>query len=254
MHGPPRGDPAAVVNARPPIHKRLTCSDRRRRRLLRLWALIESCRRGAGRVERELEVGEPLRRGPRHCVRFALIQVGREIAPRDLGRGPPERSAAARPAPRPRASMNWWTSPVNSMPRRTGRNGDGATWAPMRAAICSATASACCAASPPCLIGKFVASPAQYTSSRPSTRPCSSTGIKPESGSAGTPSSRVRARAAAPRRARPVAAGPSDPGGFLARRPRRGLRRQNSTPATASRSATAALARPRRGRAGAAPA
>ena len=50
--------------------------------------------------------------------------------------------------------------PVISIPRRTGRYGCGSRSAPWRARIDSAAATACCAARPPCLIGKVVASPA----------------------------------------------------------------------------------------------
>ena len=61
--------------------------------------------------------------------------------------------------------------PASSSPRRMGRNGCGSISAPTDAAITSATASACWAASPPCLIGKAVASPAAKTPSRPASRP-----------------------------------------------------------------------------------
>ena len=53
--------------------------------------------------------------------------------------------------------------PVISTPRRTGRNGSGAIRAPASAAMLDAAASACWVASPPCLIGNAVPSPAAQT-------------------------------------------------------------------------------------------
>ena len=58
------------------------------------------------------------------------------------------------------ARMNCGSPPVSSSPRSTGRKARGSIGAPSRAAIASATASACCVATPPCLIGQVVASPA----------------------------------------------------------------------------------------------
>ena len=56
----------------------------------------------------------------------------------------------------------------------------------MSPATCSTTASACWAASPPCLMRPAVPSPAAYTRSRPSTRPCRSVSMNPRA-SHGTP-------------------------------------------------------------------
>ena len=77
----------------------------------------------------------------------------------------------------------------SSRPRSTGRNGLGVSAAPARAASTSATASACWAAMPPCLIGNETASPAAYTARRPRTAPCSVAGMKP-SASLGSPGRR----------------------------------------------------------------
>ena len=68
---------------------------------------------------------------------------------------------------------------MSNRPRSTGLSDVSAVAPPARAAITSATASACWVAMPPCLTGNVVASPATNTSGQPGTRPCSSAGMKP---------------------------------------------------------------------------
>ena len=59
------------------------------------------------------------------------------------------------------------------------RYGRGISNAPASAAIVSAAASACWAASPPCLIGSVVASPAANTWGTPTTRALALISMKP---------------------------------------------------------------------------
>ena len=66
---------------------------------------------------------------------------------------------------------NRGASPVISTPRSAGSYGMGTMWPPSSAAIERAATSACCAASPPCLSGRAVASPAAQTRSAPLTWP-----------------------------------------------------------------------------------
>ena len=91
-------------------------------------------------------------------------QLRRE-ATRERGRPP---AIPARPPARG-VRKNSGVPPVISAARNTGWNGSIGTWAPACAAIDRAATSACCAASPPCLIGNHVASPAAQTASSPST-------------------------------------------------------------------------------------
>ena len=113
--------------------------------------------------------------------------------------------------------------PVRRRPRSTGRNGRGSISAPASAAIHSAAASACCAAIPPCLIGNAVMSPTAKTSSRPSTRPCSSTGTNPR------PSCRIPGSDAlrAPGWRQPAVSGSPD-------RARRQVHRRETRPASSA--------------------
>ena len=70
-------------------------------------------------------------------------------------------AASAVPSPAPISARRYsGAPPIRSIPRTTGRNGCGSTATPICAATASAAASACWAASPPCLSGNAVTSPA----------------------------------------------------------------------------------------------
>ena len=95
-------------------------------------------------------------------VLVQALQVPRQLAAGDLGRRPPQGTPRDGRRRRRRTSRrrNRDQRSVSSMPRSTGVNGVGSSAAPARAAMCSAAASACWQARPPCLIGKAVTSPA----------------------------------------------------------------------------------------------
>ena len=135
------------------------------------------CQAPAGPRSSSTSTSTPSRRRRRE------MQLGREkrcqVPADDLRRRPPERlrvQLGVLLAERER--MKRGVSP--STAARAGRAERlGLDVVPAAAAIASAAASACWVASPPCLIGKSAASPAAKTSSRPRTRWCSSTAMKP---------------------------------------------------------------------------
>ena len=98
-------------------------------------------------------------------VAVKLIQVRREVLRGDLLSGGDQVGVSViselNPCPPVIFAVRYIGLPsVSSMPWITGLNGSGVTVAPASAAIDCAATSACWEPSPPCLIGKSIASPA----------------------------------------------------------------------------------------------